>query len=419
MACTFTAHRIAGESKVTLVHVLSGATDTGFGLLQGTSRVELVQDPAPPIPLTIEVWTPSAIVARLPAEAGNGGGKLRVVIAGTGSCTSDAEFGTVLGGIVSDLLTTVAVPEAAQAGDKVSLLNLLPGFTWQKTRHEPVKLVDGLAQETIVPPGNVIGWGGQRLQVTLPDEAALNMQLPVQSFLFKFGRDTQGVPIQIAKLPALDPALGTVVTPPLARAGAEIELYNALPGFVFDHTRHGDLRIRNPLVGTWRTLEVVQETWGTSRLRAILPTREQLGAEEEMILFQLQFTKSAIPINLAMEFSLFWKLQLHTLKCHDTEDSAGDDEPYLQVKVDQLLPVRHELEPLSEGEEATLNLPLLFRDKVTIKLFDDDTGVFGDDPDHLGTEVFGREEKKNDSRFFTLDGARYELIYDLHEVKLT
>ena len=418
MACNFTAHRIAGQNKVTLVHPITVATDPGFGLLQGSSRVELVPSTGAAIPLAVDVWSPSAIVATLPDGTSNGG-KLRVVIVtGTATtCTHDAEFGGLLGTGLSSQLFTVPVPELAHAGDKVTLVNLLPGFSWQRSEHAPVRVADLLAREFEIPDAQIVGWGGNRLQVTLPSETTLMMEQVIQPFLFKFGTDTHSVPIQINKLPALDPGLGTVVTPALARAGGQIELYNALPGFVFDRQKHGDLRIRNTLGGPWIPVTVADDAWGKSTLRATLPTREELGANLERIAFQLQFTRSVVPINLLMEFSLLWEIFLGTLTCKDTEDTTGRDEPYLRIGIDQLVPMDRPLQPLNEDESAAVNEWFPFLNSIRVSLYDDDTDIFDDDDDHLGTNVFGRSSDQN-VMTFTLDGARYELDYVLREKPL-
>lgn len=416
MACNFTAHRIAGENKVTLVHALSGVGDTGFGLGQGSSRVELLRVNEAPLPLTeFDVWTPTAIIATLPASVGNGGGTLRVSIAGTTTCTSEATFSGLLGNVISDLLFTIAIPELARATENVTLVNLLPGFTWQQARHTPVRLVDGYAREVALAAGAVQGWGSNRLLVKLPTEEALGMELPVQGFLFKFGTETQGVPLQIAKLPAVDPGLGTVVLPPLARAGTEVELYNPLPGFTFNLQKHGALRIRKATGGEWIDITEVSG-WDTSRLRIRLPTREQLAGDAEQVAFHLQFVKSSVPMTIAIAFPIFWEIFLKNLRCLDTEDTTGADEPRLRVVRDGL-PMDLLLEQLNDGENLDINQGFFFLNNVEIQLYDRDPGTFGDDDDWLGSNSFGRETR-NSTMSFTRDGADYRLSYELREKAL-
>ncbi len=417
MACNFTAHRIAGESKVTLVHPITGLTDPGFGLTRGTSTVELLRDGEPTLSLTeFDLWSPGAIVANLPAAVGSGGGKLRVNIAGTTTCTSEATFSGLLGSVVSDLLFTIAIPELAQATDTVTLVNLLPGFTWQEAKHAPVKLVDNYARAVTVDPSRVRGWGSNRLLVTLPTEEQLLMELPIQTFLFSFGSETQRVPLQIARLPTVDPGLGTVVLPPLARAGGEVELYNPLPGFTFNTQKHGELRIRKAVGGAWTPVEVLTG-WDTSRLRVKLPTREQLAGDAEQVAFHLQFAKSAVPMTIAIAFPIFWEIQLKNLRCINTEDFTGADEPRLRIIRDGL-PLDVMLEPLNDGENLDVNQAFVFLNTVEIQLYDRDTGVLGDDDDWLGSNSFGRVSQDGGEMRFNRDGADYRMTFALREKAL-
>jgi hypothetical protein len=302
MACNFIAYRIAGENKVALTHTPAGATDTGFGVLQGTSRVELVPTTGAPVTLATDLWTPTAIIATLPADHGTGGGRLRTVIAG--GCTSEAEFGSQLAGAVSELLFAIAIPEQAQAESVVTLVNLFPGFTWNQARHTPIRLVDNLARETAVPAANVLGgWGSNRLQVRIPTETELGMELMVQNFNFRFGGDTQGVPVLITRLPAVDPGLGTVVLPGVVRPGETVELYNPLPNFAFRQARTGALRIRKAIGGAWTTITGITG-WDTPRLHVQIPSTDALGGDAEQVGYLLQFEQSAVPMPVTVLFAL-------------------------------------------------------------------------------------------------------------------
>lgn len=108
------------------------------------------------------------------------------------------------------------------------------------------------------------------------------------------------------------------------------------------------------------------------------------------------------------------KLKLISLFCETTEDSTGPDEAYLTVNG------RRVWGPESINDHETRGLDgvgeVEFTTSAQIKLYDEDSGIFGvDNDDDLGTidaksDMAGQGEKRER---FTRDGANYTLTFEV------
>jgi hypothetical protein len=103
------------------------------------------------------------------------------------------------------------------------------------------------------------------------------------------------------------------------------------------------------------------------------------------------------------------QIELISLTCHDTEDTFGHDEAYLTVNgvrewgdVDMI-----------EGSRAELRTTVGFDQTAFVRLYDADTGVGGDDDDHLGTVIVKGDQVNQGTQEATFkgDGANYTLTY--------
>ncbi|WAS90797.1 hypothetical protein [Nannocystis punicea] len=107
-------------------------------------------------------------------------------------------------------------------------------------------------------------------------------------------------------------------------------------------------------------------------------------------------------------------LKLISLKCITTEDLTGPDEIYLRIGGDTVWGPNS----MNDGDEENLDfIQINFGYKIRIDLYDEDSGWFDDDDDHLGThyayeEYVGKGQKE---QRFTGDDAEYLLTYEIVE----
>lgn len=122
-----------------------------------------------------------------------------------------------------------------------------------------------------------------------------------------------------------------------------------------------------------------------------------------IILFVISFT--TLP---ALSFAESMVLVLDTLKCHETEDWNGADEPYLTIS--GIGTVWSGV--MNDGDQRTLNQRRTVGSPAYIKLYDTDSGMF-DKNDHLGTVIATSSMKGRGTMTggFTQDGANYTLYY--------
>ncbi|MCX4832282.1 hypothetical protein OG746_26435 [Streptomyces sp. NBC_01016] len=98
-------------------------------------------------------------------------------------------------------------------------------------------------------------------------------------------------------------------------------------------------------------------------------------------------------------------LHLKMLKCIETEDWVGHDDPKLAVNGQNIL-----LPSMSGGQKYAIDEYHAFDDEVTITLHEAD-GLPGDRSDLLGSHTL--TEEGSGILNFTKDGANYQLSYTL------
>lgn len=113
------------------------------------------------------------------------------------------------------------------------------------------------------------------------------------------------------------------------------------------------------------------------------------------------------------------------LTCHESEDSLGADEAYLKFNGT----TRWGITNINDGESKSLeDVPAIRfkkdrttgRQWVDIQLWDNDTGVFGDDDDWLGTVTVSTDDGVppfdwNLQAEFHEDGANYTIVYQVSD----
>lgn len=102
---------------------------------------------------------------------------------------------------------------------------------------------------------------------------------------------------------------------------------------------------------------------------------------------------------------------IKALTCNETEDLTGSDECLLEVFTDAGRKTYRQ--DLNNGEVWEINDKLPFRERVKVRLWDLDLGRWPDYHDHLGTVVIRDTPVENSVASFTLDGADYQLSFDV------
>ncbi len=105
------------------------------------------------------------------------------------------------------------------------------------------------------------------------------------------------------------------------------------------------------------------------------------------------------------------KVVLEMLKCYETED-WGADECRLEVFVDSVLqpPLKRSMD---DGEKWQLNRSYSFKEKVEVKLWDEDSP---DPDDFLGSVVIDTSLGSGATASFTRDDANYKLWYSVVDI---
>ena len=127
------------------------------------------------------------------------------------------------------------------------------------------------------------------------------------------------------------------------------------------------------------------------------------------------------------------KLIIKELHCDKTEDCGGEDEAYLNINIDCKLHKHqifgHEFEIPSECRETSelgiyhlnnghtkyIDRHYNCKDSAHIELWDEDTGFFDDDDDHIDTIKVDCNTYGYRSDTMSGDGARYHLDYIIEE----
>jgi hypothetical protein len=403
MACDFTAYRIAGEDKVVLIHAL-GTGDVGFGATQGASKVHLT-GPGVDTDLAVTTggWSPTSIVATLPANLGTGSYTVSVSIP-TPFCQSSGTLGVVGPGVVSDLLFAAASPAVADLGTIVEVINTKPGFTWNQTKHSPVDLLN--MGDVVAPkPTNVTGWGTPRLHLQLPGPNDYKLNDVVETHTLRFNGEAQRVAIQLKSLPPVDVIPLTVPVPSPVAAGGIVHLINVAPGFAWDQTKHGVPHLIRA-DGTEATRPTVTSGWGTQDLLVDLP--DDFPASGVVAAF-LKFDSSPAKIPISIErLPKPHTLHVGNLHCTKTEDWTGPDECRLEVKIDNLPFAPLPVQSLNDNRDFDYNVDFAFFDHAAVQLFDEDVGTFVDPDDFLGSATLETGDYARDVTF-DRDDAKYTL----------
>lgn len=104
-------------------------------------------------------------------------------------------------------------------------------------------------------------------------------------------------------------------------------------------------------------------------------------------------------------------VKILSLTCAETEDIMGADEPYLLFNGDRFWGNAS----MNNGEGESINITRKSSGTAWIELFDEDSGVLGDEDDHLGTVFITKEQKGQGVQVgrFTKDDADYTLYYQV------
>jgi hypothetical protein len=101
---------------------------------------------------------------------------------------------------------------------------------------------------------------------------------------------------------------------------------------------------------------------------------------------------------------------LENLFCTETEDSLGSDECRVEVYADGGYEAVLRFD-LNDGESRSLNTGVVFDSVLTVKLFDEDGPLPGDDDDALGVVTVAAADVDHATATFTQDGADYTVTY--------
>jgi hypothetical protein len=105
---------------------------------------------------------------------------------------------------------------------------------------------------------------------------------------------------------------------------------------------------------------------------------------------------------------------LETLACTETEDSLGSDECRVEIYADGGFEAALRFD-LDDGESRSLGTGVVFDTSLTVKLFDEDGGLPGDDDDALGTVTVAAVDVEHATASFTQDGADYTVTYSVSD----
>jgi hypothetical protein len=108
------------------------------------------------------------------------------------------------------------------------------------------------------------------------------------------------------------------------------------------------------------------------------------------------------------------QVTLENLHCTKTEDWTGADSCRLEIFADGELEHAYRAE-LNDGWNWPLNTSLLFEREVTVRLYDEDGGLPGDDDDALGIVSIPAMDTGRVVGAFTEDDAAYELTYHVSD----
>jgi hypothetical protein len=103
------------------------------------------------------------------------------------------------------------------------------------------------------------------------------------------------------------------------------------------------------------------------------------------------------------------KIILETLKCYETEDWTGADECRLEVYADGTLQP-YLKKSLNDGQKWYLNKSYKFKNKIEIKLWDEDSP---DPDDYLGGNTISTSIASHATVSFKRDDANYKLWYSV------
>lgn len=176
MSCKFSANRISLTRQIVLVHTdATSAVDPGFGLIQGPSTLRLRGAGRDDILVgtgkLADFWTRDAILARLPADLLPATYQLELSISAVTAppgCSSTASL-TVSEDIQPALVFTVVVPSVALLGTQVTLVNTVPGFTFQEQQHKPIYLINARNERRELAVDSP--WGRSSIMIRLPQPA--------------------------------------------------------------------------------------------------------------------------------------------------------------------------------------------------------------------------------------------------------
>lgn len=107
------------------------------------------------------------------------------------------------------------------------------------------------------------------------------------------------------------------------------------------------------------------------------------------------------------------RLRLISLKCHETEDVTGSDHAYLHVN--NILKWGPRAINNGQTRDLTGVEPISFRDTIRIDLYDEDTGSWFDEDDHIDKEIISKADANLGVKERKLkgDGASYTLKYEV------
>jgi hypothetical protein len=104
--------------------------------------------------------------------------------------------------------------------------------------------------------------------------------------------------------------------------------------------------------------------------------------------------------------------QLENLSCTETEDSLGSDECRVEVYADGGFETALRFD-LDDGGSRSLDTGVVFDSVLTVKLFDEDGPLPGDDDDALGVVTVAAADVDHATATFTQDGADYTVTYSV------
>ena len=246
--------------------------------------------------------------------------------------------------------------------------------------------------------------GKQRPSLTLPTAQQYKLTGVVDPHFVSLKNRRVQLPLLLTDLD--EGLLFTQVVPLTARAGREVRLVNARPGFKFSPTRHGAPRLKAD--GAVMPAPTVVAGWD-SALR--LPDAAQLNLGQGVHDFRISFPNHPtvlLPLAI-LNVTLAWNLHIRRLDCEKTEDWIGGDECRLEVYCDGVpkLPWPPVF-ALDDPNGRDIKMNFVFLTDAEVKLFDEDVGALVDPDDFLGSAFFqGAATDGEQTVEFNLDQALY------------